>query len=318
MRKRNTLTKKYIRKPEKFADLCNFVLFGGKSVVLPENLAEKDVTELSIPFGEKGSKAVEKIRDLLKSCSIKTADGITYLIIGVENQTDIHYAMAVRCMVQDALNYASQVETLAVKHRKNKDLRDAEFLSGMSKEDKLVPVVTITVFWNAGQWDGPRSLHEMLDVEDEELLKFVPDYRLNLVIPEEISDFSRFSTELGPVLKFWQCSNDKEKMREWLDSRTEALMLDYDSVQLLNECLNAGIKLPEEGEKIDMCKGLDGLIEEGRAEGERRGIAVGEVRGAERMSRLMGELLGRNMIEEAKEAAANEVVREKYYALYNI
>ena len=98
----------------------------------------------------------------------------------------------------------------------------------------------------------------------------------------------------------------------------EALMLDYDSVQLLNECLDIGIKLPEEGEKIDMCKGLDGLIEEGRVEGRAEGRAEGRTEGENRMSRLVSELLGRNMIEEAKEAAMNEAVREKYYALYNI
>ncbi|MBO5352837.1 MAG: transposase, partial [Lachnospiraceae bacterium] len=138
MGKRNVATKKYMSMNDKFADLCNYVLFDGEPVIRPEDLIEKDVTELGIPFTEKGSQAIEKIRDLLKTCTIKSADGVTYLIIGVENLTDIHYAMAVRGMVQDSLNYAAQVEAYARKHRVEKDLRGEEFLSGFAKEDKLI------------------------------------------------------------------------------------------------------------------------------------------------------------------------------------
>ena len=46
-------------------------------------------------------------------------------------------------------------------------------LSGFAKEDKLVPVITLTIYWNTGIWDGARSLHEMLDVQETDILKFV-------------------------------------------------------------------------------------------------------------------------------------------------
>ncbi len=61
---------------------------------------------------------------------------------------DVHYAMVVRNMVQDSLNYAAQVEALSKMHKKEKDLRGDEFLSGFSKEDYLIPVVTIVLYWN--------------------------------------------------------------------------------------------------------------------------------------------------------------------------
>lgn len=84
-------------------------------------------------------KAVEKVRDILKGCCVKTAGEVTYLIIGIENQEDMHYAMVVRNMLYDALNYTSQVEQHAKEHRQKKDVTGAEFLSGFSKEDTLVP-----------------------------------------------------------------------------------------------------------------------------------------------------------------------------------
>ena len=265
MKEKDIITKKYISQNDRFADLCNHVLFDGRRVILPEQLKEKDVTELGIPFTEKGLVTVERIRDVLKSCAAKTADGIAYLIIGVENQSDVHYAMVIRNMVQDALSYAAQVEAKVKEHREKKDLKGNEFLSGFAKEDFLVPVITITVYWNSGGWDAPRTLHDMLRVKDKDLLQYVPDYRMNLVVPEEITDFTKFQTELGPVFDFLQRSDDVEKTREFLEEKKEqAFYLSRDAVRVLNACVNAGLQLEsEEGGDEDMCRGIQGLVEEG-------------------------------------------------------
>ena len=183
MGKIDGITKKYMRQNDRFADMCNFYLFDGESVVKADDLEEKDITELEI-FRDKDNKviSVQKLRDILKRCVVKSADGVTYMIIGIENQTDIHYAMVIKNMVYDALNYASQAEEYAKKHREDKDLKGAEFLSGFAKNNKLVPVITITIYWGAGEWDGSRSLHDMLDIKNKELLEYVPNYWLILVV----------------------------------------------------------------------------------------------------------------------------------------
>lgn len=347
MNSRNVKTKMYIGRNDKFADLCNFFLFSGKPIIRPEDLEEKDVTELGVPFSDKGSQAVERIRDLLRACTIKSVHGITYLVIGIENQSEIHYAMVVRNMVQDPLNYAAQAEAYAKQHRKEKDLKGAEFLSGFSKEDKLVPVVTIVVYWNFGPWDGPRSLHEMFDVSYKEVLDFVPDYRLNLVVPDEIEDFDKFSTELGPVLEFCQCADNREKLKKlWNSKRETGFFLEKDSVEVINECVNAGFDLPEEGVKADMCQGLKDWLEEMRQEGLQQGYEEGLEMGCEqglkqgmqqglekglekgleqgleqgeaRMSRLVNALLSENKIQEIGLVTSDVKVRAEYYALYNI
>ncbi len=126
------------------------------------------------------------------------ADLRIYAIIGVENQTDIHYAMPVRCMIYDALNYGKQVREAAKKHKKKKDLiYSEEFLSGFTKEDKLTPVITMTLYWGAEKWKAPRSIYEMFPEIGQDILKYVSDYKLNLIIPEEITDFDKFKTSLG-------------------------------------------------------------------------------------------------------------------------
>ena len=150
----NVVTKKYMQDNARFADACNYYLFHGEPVIKPESLTERDVTELALPKGLNDKAAIEKIRDVLKSCCIKTADGVTYFIVGIENQADIHYAMVVRNMLYDALNYSSQVEACAKRHRREKDVSGAEFLSGFAKTDSLHTVVTLTIYWNYGIWEG--------------------------------------------------------------------------------------------------------------------------------------------------------------------
>lgn len=69
-----------------------------------------------------------------------------YLLLGIENQTEIHYAMPVRNMIYDALQYGNQVAAIAAQNVKRKKAPTrAEFLSGFYKTDKLRPVITLVL-----------------------------------------------------------------------------------------------------------------------------------------------------------------------------
>lgn len=127
-------------------------------------------------------------------------ENAAYVIYGLELQSAIHFAMPVRNMLYDAIQYANQVEKTAKVHKKNKDKADTndEFLSGFYKEDKLIPVITLVIYFGSDEWDAPKSIYDMLSVKDSRILKFVPDYKLNLIAPASISDedFEKFHTEL--------------------------------------------------------------------------------------------------------------------------
>ena len=113
---------------EKITIFCrafNYLIYDGKPVVDPERLRELDTTEIALPFGlrenEKGpsNDLVQKYRDILKSAVVMQEDEAAYILLGIENQTDIHYAMPVRNMICDALQYGKQVADTAANHRKN-------------------------------------------------------------------------------------------------------------------------------------------------------------------------------------------------------
>ena len=57
---------------------------------------------------------------------------------------------------------------------KRQDYRSSDaFLSGFTLDDKLTPVITITLYLGTTQWDGPRSLAEMMPQMDERILRCV-------------------------------------------------------------------------------------------------------------------------------------------------
>ena len=55
-------------------------------------------------------------------------------------------------------------------------LTSDEFLSGFRRGDKLIPIITATVLLSNKEWKGPRDLYDMLDVKDDTLLRFIPNY----------------------------------------------------------------------------------------------------------------------------------------------
>lgn len=168
MGEKDTKAKEYLSDNNRFADLCNYVLFQGEQVIKAETLIEKDSTEVLSILVDGREEQFQKWRDLIKGTVIKRNKDMVFVLIGIENQSDIHYAMPVKNMIYDALNYGSQVRETARRHRENHDkLTSAEFLSGFRKKDKLTPVITITLYWGADKWDGPRTLHDMLDHSDE-------------------------------------------------------------------------------------------------------------------------------------------------------
>ena len=75
-------------------------------------------------------------------------------------------------MVYDALEYAGQVENSARSHREAKQWpsTSVEYLTGFYQNDRLIPVIAIVVYFGSDTWNAPRSLHEMLSVQDPEIL----------------------------------------------------------------------------------------------------------------------------------------------------
>ncbi len=261
---KDTKSKEYLSDNSRFADACNFVLYEGQKVIRAEDLTEQDSTEvLSILGMNEKEIQQQKWRDLLKRAVIKTSNNTIYVLLGIENQSDIHYAMPVKNMIYDALNYGSQVKEATKLHKDNYDKqKPAEFLSGFKKTDELTPVVTITIYWGPEKWDAPLSLHQMFRNVDKGILKFVPDYHINLIEPYAIEDFGRFESELGEVLEAIKCSNDKEDFKELIKNNIVFKGLSNESLAAINLFTGSEIPLTGKEEVTDVCKAIEDLKQE--------------------------------------------------------
>ena len=270
---KDSKAKEYLSDNMRFSEICNYVLFDGEKVIKPEDLKECDTTEVLSVFGiDKKQIVKQKWRDLLKSVSVKHTGQMYVILIGAEAQTDIHYAMPVKTMIYDALNYGEQVNEAKKCHRKNRDYRSSdEFLSGFTLDDKLTPVITITLYLGTTQWDGPRSLVEMMPQMDERILPFINDYRINLLNPLEITDFSKFETGLRPLFELLKNASDEEKLNDLITNDETFTRVDVETVAAINLFVGTDIKYDEKEEVVNMCKAWDDHKKRGIQEGMKQG-----------------------------------------------
>ena len=284
MGKIDTLTRDYMQDAEVFADAFNYLIYDGDSVISPDQLHELDTAGIVNFFGENNENAQAQVyRDVLKSVTAMEDGEFAYLILGVENQAGIHYAMPVRCMVYDGLQYYSQIKTASKINRNNKGimLSKDEYVSGFANSDRILPVITLVVYFGNKPWDGPKSLHEMMDLDDPVLLDFVADYRINLIEATTMNDedIAKFKTDLKDVFYFIKYSGDKERLRELVETNEDFRHMKRSTAEMIKAVTNSDIKLPEREECVDMCLAIEQMREESIAIGEARGVAIGEAKG---------------------------------------
>lgn len=283
MGKVDSAAKEYFSDNKKFADLCNAVLFEGEQIISADGLQEQDSTEVLAVFGVDPKHIhMQKWRDLLKNAVIKTTGELCIVLFGLEAQSSVHYAMPVKNMLYDAINYGDQVKQAATKHRDEKEYTDNdEFLSGFKVTDKLTPVITLTVYLGDKEWDAPRNLKEMFPNVDQRLLPFMSDYKANVIVPAEINDFDKFKTDLKQIFEVLSVSCDSKRMAKMLDSDPSFTKLSNDTVRTINDFAGTKIPLNEKGSVVNMCKAwrdqYDSGIQEGRAEGRAEGREEGRL-----------------------------------------
>ncbi|MCR5111385.1 MAG: Rpn family recombination-promoting nuclease/putative transposase [Ruminococcus sp.] len=276
MADKDTITKDYMQDSETFADAFNFLIYGGKQVIKPEQLRPLDTTSIVLPYGDESKKVpIQRYRDVLKMVTAMEDDRAAYLLLGIENQSDIHYAMPIRNMLYDAIQYVNQADAIAKEHRKSKKMPEtrAEYLSGFYKTDRILPIITLTLYFGADEWDAPRDLHSMLTA-DEDILRFVDNYHIHLIAPAEIrdEDFAKFHTELSLTLKYVKYSKDKKKLRDMVNEDAAFHSVSRKTADMVNVVTNSNLHYDNGEERVDMCEAIEGIRKDALAEGIEEGI----------------------------------------------
>ncbi|MBR6684483.1 MAG: hypothetical protein IKL38_09070, partial [Firmicutes bacterium] len=205
MGKENDLMLDYLRDNRRFADLFNAGLFGGETIINAADLQEgsenyteykRENTTVSSVKKKKG-RTVPRSRDLKK----RLGTGAALRILAIEEQSHIDYTMPWWCMNYDSLEYSRQVRDIQKKNQESSPYADDnEKLCRFTRTDRLDPIYTVCLYHGTEQWDGPRSLKDMMSFGHDQaspvLKNCFSDYPMHLICVNELEDFSKFSTGL--------------------------------------------------------------------------------------------------------------------------
>ena len=325
----DAITKAYIRKNEVFADAFNYFMYDGVQVIQPERLKELDSTEIAILLNEKETtdkkavkaEAQQKYRDILKSAAIMEDGHTAYILLGIENQTDVNYAMPVRNMLYDALQYTKQVSEIADVHRRKKEnsshksVSHAEFISGFYKSDRLIPVITLVIYFNAGEWDGPRSLLDMMEIPDPIVRRYAQDYQIHLINPNQIEDeaLEKFQSSLREVMGCIKYSRSKEKLAAFINNNPR-MNMEAAAARVIEAINHVPIRIQEGDGKFNMCEAIEEMIKDGREAGRE----VGRQEGQNRINQLIILLSKENRGDDIIKAAEDREYQEQLFKEFNL
>ncbi|MBQ9700297.1 MAG: Rpn family recombination-promoting nuclease/putative transposase, partial [Lachnospiraceae bacterium] len=273
MGKPDVAVKNWLSHKERFADLFNGCVFGGKQVVLPEELTIMNI-ESDIIARDKSDKrkdiAVQRFRDIV----MRWKNNTVLMLLACESQDKVHYAMPVKNMLYDSLSYTNQMKDIwnGLNDEERRQINEEEFFSRFRKEDKLYPVITLVFYYGTKEWDGSIELYDMFQFDssaDKELLKnYVPNYRINLVEPAKIEELSLFKTDLHMIFGVLKCRQDKKKIIEYMDSNRDYFnSVDIETAQAMAEMLHyrkvMELVQDDREEACNMCKALEDLYNDG-------------------------------------------------------
>ena len=298
MGKQDIAQKNYLANNARFADLFNGTLYHGRQVIDASDLNDANPVLSMV----EGNCIIEKICDQMQKNK--------FCIWVLENQTTINYAMPIHVMLKEAMEYDSQRRKIADANRERwkregQPENAGEYLYGFQKEDKLIPVNSLVLYWGEEKWDGATSLHELLKCDrenehSEEILKHVPDYQIHVFNLNEPHDYGIFQTELREVFELYQRRNDRNEFMHYYASIDKQKMT-FETVRFLGvitgskRLVNLVEKKKEEEHKEDndVCLAIEEMCTQQYEKGCSEGITLGRSEGIE-LGRSEGMELGRS------------------------
>ena len=285
MRKKNTIKKidkpdtamkTFWRNNERFADLFNAVAFNGRQVINPDELTEMDTDVSGIIQFNDYNESLVRTRDIIK----KFYNGIEFTILGLELQTNPHYAMPVRALLYDGLGYLKECNEFRNLHKAEHDFdSDKSFLSGMNKSDRIHPIITLIFYYGESPWDGPIRLSDMMTDIPEELRPFFSDYKINLVQILDSGRYQFYNEDVRDVFDITQkiytknlTALSKEYSNKYIDNEIINLVTTITGFSKLSDIF----KESDDGGEATVWKCVEEMenewVQKGVAEGERAGM----------------------------------------------
>ena len=304
--------------------------------------------------GEKGKRTYL----LSGKCRSPTFSVIFRVILGTENQSFVDYGMVIREMGYEAGGYGEQLKARKLKNRQEKSLKPGdEFLSGIRKGERFVPIVNFVFYYGEKAWDGSTRLFDLLDIPRTEawIYDYISDYRMNLVHAGNVVP-GHFHTGLKQVFELLPYSGRGKEMERYVEQNSgEFSNVSEETFELLatffdDRELELAKKKEQfrnkEGGGYNMCTAFREIREEsfrlgkdqgfkqgkdqgfklgkdqGFKQGKDRGIKLGKDQGIkigeERVNLLIQRLIKDCRMEEIERAVSDKDYQQELFSKYGI
>ena len=295
MGQKNNVMLEYLKDSRRFADVFNGYFGGGEQII--DAVYLRDVSDklngslAKNPKTGDRSREIERIRDIKKIYR----DGPILQLLCLEDQDYVDYTAAVRTLTMDALEYSQQLDLLKKKHKAENDLKIGDEIEcGISRKDRLHPVITLWWYHGSSEYDGPICLKDSLELNGAIPDMYISDYRMNVLTSTADYDDSRFHTEFRELYRTLARKNDKIALKELFDNDERFQSIDADTLRVISvttdrpSLWNKREKAKGKNGGYVMCKAMDEIEADAMKVGEKRGIDKGiDMRDTEKITDML-------------------------------
>ena len=188
------------------------------------------------------------------------------------------------------LSIASNLNPEKKEHRHKRDLSSREYVSGFSKTEQLIPVLSLVLYLGNDTWDAAHSLSEICGIRDidEELHKYIlpffNNWHVHVLDINTLENTDIFTTDLREVLGFLMYQKDKKKLQHFVKENEGFRHMKPDAYSLIMQLSHTKqLDIAKESYnvkgEIDMCQAIDEMIADAKFEGKLEGIREGKLEG---------------------------------------
>ena len=260
-----------------YADFWNGTVFHGKRRIKMWQLKRHDREYYKCKSQE--GKTGNVRRDVQMLC-----EGKKDILLGVEVMKTQDYTIPVRIMDYNVQELQRQIKDIRKKRRGTPEKTDVanepgEYLYGLKKSDKLLPVCTIGLYCGEGSYSGSTDVLDMLNADglEPEYRELLKNYKVRIYNLADLQE-ERYESSLREIIAIFKRSKDREAMKQYyLEHKERFRQLDEISIDTMGVLIGKrALKMfPQEGGGLDMCKAFEDERAEGKAEGERIGREKG-------------------------------------------
>lgn len=206
MNRNEKIIRDYFRNKERMAELISNGLYRRKEVIRPESLIQ-----INGKYGSKTTMGEKLERDALFFCM---EDLVKY---GLEIEQCHDFITPIRIMQFDSYEYRKEYLEMKKENEKQNALLNIipESKSGMRRDNKLTPVITVVLYLGEGHFRAPILLKDCMvkaGTKFSNRYRMIQNYSIAVIEAEYVNP-THYQTDLNQLFLAIKYRKDKEKLR---------------------------------------------------------------------------------------------------------